>query len=56
MLKVKEKKEMQVVFNFGSVAYVTVTIYEGKTLKECLKMQSENIDGVILDGMYIKVA
>ena len=45
---------MQVVFNFGGVAYVTVNIYEGKTLNECVKMRGD-IDGYILNGEYIKV-
>ena len=47
---------MYVSFNFGSMAYVSVNIYEGKSLNECLKMRSEAIDGVILDGLYIKIA
>ena len=56
MLKVKEVKTVYVSFTFGSMAYVSVKIYEGKTLNECLKMRSEEIDGVIIDGMYIKIA
>lgn len=55
MLKVKEQKVMTVTFDFGSVSAITVTIYEGKTLNECLKMRSEHIDGVIIDGMYIAI-
>ena len=56
MLKVKEERVMYVSFSFGSMAYVTVKIYEGKTLNECLKMRSKEIDGVIIDGMYVKIA
>lgn len=55
-MKIKETKTMYVSFDFGSMAYVSVNIYEGKTLNECLKMRSENIDGVIIDGMYIAIA
>ncbi len=55
MLKVKEERVMQVTFSFGSVAYVNVKIYEGKTLNECLKMRSEEIDGVIIDGLYVEI-
>jgi len=55
-MKIKETKTMYVSFNFGSMAFVSVNIYEGKTLNECLKMRSEDIDGVILDGMYVKIA
>lgn len=48
-------KEVQVVFDFGSVANVTVNLYEGKTFKECLEMRSEAIDGYIENGKYIKI-
>lgn len=54
-MRVKEERTMQVTFNFGSVATVKVKIYEDKSLNECLKMRSENIDGVIIDGLYIKI-
>lgn len=46
---------LQVVFNFGSVATVSVRLYEGKTLEECIRMRSENIEGYILDGKYIEL-
>ena len=54
MKKTGEKK-VQVAFDFGSVAYVRVNLYEGKTFEECLKMRSEAIDGYIEDGKYIKI-
>lgn len=54
-MKIKETKTMYVSFNFGSMAYVSVNIYEGKTLNECLKMRSEDIDGVIIDGLFVKI-
>lgn len=47
---------MYVTFNFGGTAYVSVDIYEGKSLNECLKLRSKDIDGVIIDGVYVKVA
>lgn len=54
-MKIRETRTMYVSFNFGSMAYMDVDIYEGKTLNECLKMRSEDIDGVIIDGLYIKI-
>lgn len=53
-MKLIERKQMQVVFSFGSVAYVTVNIYEGKTLNECIKIRGD-IDGYILNGKYYEV-
>ncbi len=47
-------KEVQVTFDFGSIGYVTVNLYEGKTFEECLKMRSEAIDGYIENGKVIK--
>ncbi len=54
-MKIKETRTMYVSFNFGSMVYLSVDIYEGKTLNECLKMRSEDINGVIIDGLYIKI-
>ena len=48
MKKIGERT-MYVGFNFGSYAYMTVAIYEGKTLEECIKLRSEDID-CYLDG------
>lgn len=47
---------VQVTFDFGSASYVSVTLYEGKTFEECLKLRSDRIDGYIKDGKYIKLA
>ena len=55
-MKVKETRTMQVSFKFGGMAYVSVDIYDGKSLNECLKLRSNEIDGVIIDGLYIKIA
>ena len=44
-----------VTFNFGSGAYVGVTLYEGKTFEECILLRSEDIDGYIENGKYIKL-
>ena len=55
-MKVKETRTMQVSFKCGGMAYVSVDIYEGKSLNECLKLRSNEIDGVIIDGLYIKIA
>lgn len=43
-------------FDFGSMSYVSVTLYEGKTFEECLKLRSDHIDSYIKDGKYIKIA
>ena len=45
-MKKIEEKTMYVEFNFGnfgSFGHLTVTIYEGKTLEECIKLRSEDI-------------
>ena len=42
-------------FVFGSMAYVTVHIYEGKTFEECLKLRSPDIDGYVKNGKFVKV-
>ena len=55
-MKVKETRTMQVSFKFGGMAYVSVDIYDGKSLNECLKLRSSEIDGVIIDGLYINIA
>lgn len=56
MLKIKETREMYVVFNFGGYVYMNIDIYEGLSLNECLKMESEDIKAVIIDGLYIKIS
>lgn len=33
-----------VLFNFGSYVYLTVNIYDGLTLDECVYLRSEDID------------
>lgn len=42
-------------FDFGGGAYVTVTLYEGKTFEECIRLRSKNIDGYIENGIYINL-
>ena len=54
-MKKIDERTVCVTFDFGSVAYVGVDIYEGKTFEECLKLRSEAIDGYIEDGKYIKI-
>lgn len=48
-------KIIYVSFDFGSMVYVTVTLYEGKTLEECIRLRSERIDGYITNGKYHKL-
>lgn len=43
MKKVEERK-MYVLFNFGSYVYLSVNIYDGLTLDECVYLRSEDID------------
>lgn len=50
------KTTVYVSFDFGSMAYVGVTLYKGKSFEECLKLRSEHIDGYIKDGKYIKIS
>lgn len=54
MKKIGENIEY-VSFVFGSMAYVTVNIYEGKTFEECLKLRSPDIDGYVKNGKFVKV-
>lgn len=54
MKKIEESIEY-VSFAFGSMAYVTVDIYEGKTFEECLKLRSPDIDGYVKNGKFVKV-
>ena len=50
------KKTYQVFFNFGSAATVSVIMYEGKTVKECIRLRSKNIEGYIDEnGEYIEL-
>lgn len=50
-----ERINLQVVFNFGSVAYVTVTKKDDETIEDAIKRRSENIEGYIKDGKYIRL-
>ena len=38
------KKRMYVLFNSGSYVYLSVNIYDGLTLDECVYLRSEDID------------
>lgn len=35
---------MYVGFDFGSYVYLSVTLYEGKSIEECVKMRSDRIE------------
>lgn len=35
---------MCVCFDFGSFVYLTVTLWEGKSLEECVRMRSDRIE------------
>ena len=48
-------KTLQVIFNFGSVATVSVKMYEGKTVEECVRLRSKNIVGYIENGKYVEI-
>lgn len=49
-MKKVEERVMYVLFNFGSYVYLTVDIYDGLTLDECVYLRSENIDMYLDDG------
>ena len=52
---VKEERTMYLSYNFGAMAYATVPIYYGKSLNQCLKLLSEDINGVVIDGLFIAI-
>lgn len=43
-MKKIEEKRMYVLFNFGSYVYLSVNIYDGLTLDECMYLRSEDIE------------
>ena len=43
-MKKIEEKRMYVLFNFGSYVYLSVNIYDGLTLDECIYLRSEDIE------------
>lgn len=49
-MKKVEERVMYVLFNFGSYVYLTVDIYDGLTLDECVYLRSEDIDMYLDDG------
>lgn len=49
------EKVVYVSFDFGGGAWVTVTLYEGKTFEECIRLRSEHIDGYFKNGIYINL-
>ena len=50
------KKVVTVCFDFGSIATVSVTLHEGKTFEECLRMRSERIEEYLNDdGEWVKL-
>lgn len=42
-------------FNFGSGAYVSVPIYEGKTIEECLKLRSKDIEAYCIGNKFYDI-
>lgn len=47
---------LQVCFDFGSIATVGVTLYENKSLEDCIKMRSERIEEYLYNGKWCKIA
>ncbi|PWM14940.1 MAG: hypothetical protein DBX49_05420 [Clostridia bacterium] len=43
-------------FTFGSFAYVGVTLYEGKSFEECLRIRSKEICGYLSDGKFSELS
>lgn len=55
-MKIRGRITLQVCFNFGSIAIVSVTLYENKSLEECIKMRSERIEEYLYDGKWHTIA
>lgn len=55
-MKATEEKSLEVTFTFGLVALVTVTMYEGLTIDDCLRFRSDQINGYFSNGEYHKVS
>ncbi len=52
----ENKKAVTVCFDFGSIATVSVTLHEGKTFEDCLRMRSERIEEYLNDnGEWVKL-
>ena len=54
-MKALKEETFYVSFNFGGFAYIGVIMYEGKTIEECLKLRSEDIDGYLKGNTWIKI-
>ena len=50
-----EKRSFYVIFNFGSVATVGVTIKEGESINDAIKRRSADIEQYLMDGKWYKV-
>ena len=44
------KKDMHVAFNFGSIVQVSVEIYDGLSIDECVALYSEDVKQYLLPG------
>lgn len=43
-------------FDFGSFAYISVPLYEGKDFEQCIKMRSERVVSYLSDeGKWVKI-
>ena len=44
-----------VMFDYGCCVYVGVTLYEGKSFEECLKLRDNCIESYFKDGKWINL-
>lgn len=50
-----ERRTFYVIFNFGSVATVGVTIKDGESINDAIKRRSQDIEQYLLDGKWYTV-
>ena len=49
------RERVYVMFDYGCCAYVGVTLYEGKSFEECLKLRDNCIESYFQDGTWINL-
>ena len=49
------RERVYVMFDYGCCAYVGVTLYEGKSFEECLRLRDNSIESYFKDGKWINL-
>ena len=49
------RETVYVMFDSGCYAYVGVTLYEGKSFEECLKLRDNRIESYLKNGEWISI-